>query len=172
MEEYLFSPPKKYLLGFSRVEKLQSTEAIPYEVWHCNLKLDIVHSQTGANCSCMAFPTWVSGALHLTEGTWGHWAAAAANAVVLLSCILTCCPWLPAPVLTDSPEEADLHPVAQQEKAQPEAVWKPCSWLHRVTGSLVHPLTPSRAQSLELMVIGVWVGAQAWSPKFPRSTIL
>lgn len=142
---YLFSYPQNYLLGFTRAEQLQSTEVMPYEVRHCNLKLGIVHSRMEPIAA-----VWhsLAGCLGLTGGPWGHWAAAVANAAALPSCILTCCPWLPAPVLTESPEEADLHPVAQQEKAHPGAVGKPWSCIHGVQCSVVHPLTPAQPSHL------------------------
>lgn len=86
---YRFSQPQNYLLGFTRAEQLQSTEVMPYEVWHCNLKLGIVHSQMEPIAA-----VWhsLAGCLGLTGGPWGHWVAAVANAAALPSCILTCCP--------------------------------------------------------------------------------
>lgn len=161
----LSSHPLKDLLRFTH-----SWEALvdrSYAIWsgtYCNLKLDILHRQMGTHCSCIGIfylGGWCSAPL------WGNllgiWAAVAANAVALLSCILFHCPRLPAQA--ESPGEGDLHPGAQQGKAQPAAVRKPHSCVSRVPCSLKHPLTPSTAQSLEHMVTNFWVGAQAQSSR-------
>lgn len=70
-----------------------------YAIWSVALQFKIRYSTqpNGNQLQPMAVSTWVPGALHLTGSTWGHGAAAAANAAALLSYILTCCPWLPAP---------------------------------------------------------------------------
>lgn len=126
-----------------------------YATCSVTLQFEIRYSAqpNGANCSCMAFSTWVSGALHLMGGTWGHWEAAAA----LPSCILTCCPWLPA--LFWQPAQRKLISIVwHSRKRHSQLQWEGPAAASMGCMLCCAPWLPAQHSHL---VISAWAGAQA-----------